>query len=408
MRFDDVKLITGSMDRSLKIWNWRTGELLRTLEGHTEGIVSLNFNDSVLASGSADSNIRIWNFHTGECFSLRGHRDWVNAVQLWSAPTPRSKAEGTVPPMFLFSASDDGTIRLWDLQTRECILVYRGHVGQVQSLKLVMMDHASVQKLSRCTTTLPRSLAHSDVSEAATDGSRTATASKTEAPAPSLSGARCNYTSGDAQDQVSNASAPALPERFYYHAASSSSLSSRQAPEEDETHSRAIPPMVALTQRRLSAAGLVPSLPPTATLDDIEDGMFQHDSPDGTPENPKHPHKSKRPVLVSGSLDNTLKLWDVRTGQCFRTLFGHVEGVWGVDVDTLRIVSASHDRTVKVWDRDTAQCQNTLVGHRAAVTCIGLDDDKIVSGSDDGDVRVWSFAPQPLCGQDACETSKAT
>lgn len=79
-----------------------------------------------------------------------------------------------------------------------------------------------------------------------------------------------------------------------------------------------------------------------------------------------------------------------------------------MDVDTLRIVSASHDRTVKVWDRDTAQCQNTLVGHRAAVTCIGLDDDKIVSGSDDGDVRVWSFAPQPLCGQDACETSKAT
>ena len=133
-------------------------------------------------------------------------------------------------------------------------------------------------------------------------------------------------------------------------------------------------------------------------MDDIEDGIFCHDEPDGAtdPANTKGPCKAKRPVLVSGSLDNTLKLWDVRTGQCFRTLFGHVEGVWSVDVDTLRIVSASHDRTVKVWDRDTAQCQNTLVGHRAAVTCIGLGDDKIVSGSDDGDVRVWSFAPEPL------------
>ena len=98
-------------------------------------------------------------------------------------------------------------------------------------------------------------------------------------------------------------------------------------------------------------------------------------------------------MLVSGSLDNTLKLWDVRTGECFRTLFGHVEGVWCVDVDKLRIVSSSHDRTVKVWDRDTAQCQNTLVGHRAAVTSVALGDDKIVSGSDDGAVRVWSFCP---------------
>ena len=83
----------------------------------------------------------------------------------------------------------------------------------------------------------------------------------------------------------------------------------------------------------------------------------------------------------------------MRTGRCLRTLFGHVEGVWSVDADTLRIASASHDRTVKVWDRDTGQCQNTLVGHRAAVTCVALGDDKIVSGGDDGAVRVWRFAP---------------
>lgn len=401
LQFDDVKLITGSMDRSLKIWNWRTGELLRTLEGHTEGIVSLNFNDSVLASGSADSNIRIWNFHTGECYSLQGHRDWVNAVQLWSAP---ASCKGCAPPMFLFSASDDGTIRLWDLQTRECILVYRGHVGQVQSLKLVMMDRASVEKLSRGTAALPSDVARPDVSEAATDGSRTATASKTESVAPvappARSAASCSYTPSNAQDaDVSNASAPALPERFYYRPADNAHSTGDDA--------RTVPPMVALTQRRLSAAGLVPQLPATATLDDIEDGLFQPHDTAHTAASKRS--KCKRPVLVSGSLDNTLKLWDVRTGQCFRTLFGHVEGVWGVDVDTLRIVSASHDRTVKVWDRDTAQCQNTLVGHRAAVTCIALDDDKVVSGSDDGDVRVWSFAPQGWAdASEACESKQTT
>ncbi|WFC97990.1 hypothetical protein MYAM1_000711 [Malassezia yamatoensis] len=401
LQFDDVKLITGSMDRSLKIWNWRTGELLRTLEGHTEGIVSLNFNESVLASGSADSSIRIWNFHSGECYSLQGHRDWVNAVQLWSPPASRTKCDQGNGPMFLFSASDDGTIRLWDLQTRECILVYSGHVGQVQSLKLVMMDQASVQKLSRSSASLPNHCSLPIGNEAATDGSNTAAPSKTISvptdQSNSLSTGSCSHSASGDETQMPLASSDVV-DRFLHQPALDRRPDLRKDSETQSKRSRTIPPMVALTQRRLSNAGLVPNIPPTASMDDIEEGLFQTDPSDGSREFKQSQRvcKQKRPVLVSGSLDNTLKLWDVRSGQCIRTLFGHVEGVWGVDVDTLRIVSASHDRTVKVWDRDTAQCQNTLVGHRAAVTCVALDDDKVVSGSDDGDVRLWSFAsPRP-------------
>ncbi len=166
LQFDEAKLITGSMDRTLKIWNWRTGALMRTLEGHTEGIVCLHFNEDTLASGSADSNIKIWNFRTGECYTLRGHRDWVNAVTLWTGPAAKKRQqrlrealrEGrpaasikdedpTAAGTFLFSASDDGSIRLWDLGLRDCLLTFEGHVGQVQSLKLVMMDDEAVRKL---------------------------------------------------------------------------------------------------------------------------------------------------------------------------------------------------------------------------------------------------------------------
>lgn len=396
LQFDDAKLITGSMDRTLKIWNWRTGELLRTLEGHTQGIVSLNYNDFILASGSADSSIRVWNFRTRECFSLQGHRDWVNAVQLWSGPALAGSQEDKMPPMFLFSASDDGTIRLWDLQTRETILVFRGHVGQVQSLKLVMMDHASVRKLSRGTTTLPRHLSPMAPGDDATPPGPPAGYKGGPQPAPQPSTASCSYTpSNDTGGRVTDASAPPIPEQFYYASAEGSRTSYSRLGEESSSRTRPMPPMIATTQQRLSAAGIVSALPLSATMDDIEDGIYCHDPLDGATEAEKAADscKGKRPVLVTGSLDNTLRLWDVRTGQCFRTLFGHVEGVWGVDVDPLRIVSASHDRTIKIWDRDTVQCQSTLVGHRAAVTCIALGDDKIVSGSDDGDVRVWSFAP---------------
>jgi WD40 repeat protein len=56
--------------------------------------------------------------------------------------------------------------------------------------------------------------------------------------------------------------------------------------------------------------------------------------------------------LVSGSGDNTLKVWDAQTGQKTLTLKGHSDDVWSVSFspDGKRIVSGSGDNTVKVWD----------------------------------------------------------
>jgi F-box/WD-40 domain protein MET30 len=105
------------------------------------------------------------------------------------------------------------------------------------------------------------------------------------------------------------------------------------------------------------------------------------------------PREAKYPQLslVSGSLDNTVKLWDIDTGKVVRTFFGHIEGVWAVGCNKVRLVSGSHDRTIKIWSRDEGRCVSTLVGHTGAVTCLALGEDKIISGSDDGDVRIWSF-----------------
>lgn len=96
-------------------------------------------------------------------------------------------------------------------------------------------------------------------------------------------------------------------------------------------------------------------------------------------------------MLITASLDGTVKFWDVPTGACTNTLFGHIEGVWAVAADTLRVVSGAQDSMVKVWDVNTGACQRTITGHAGPVTCVGLSDSRMVTGGDDGVVRGYLF-----------------
>ncbi|XP_065933002.1 F-box/WD repeat-containing protein 7 [Magallana gigas] len=95
--------------------------------------------------------------------------------------------------------------------------------------------------------------------------------------------------------------------------------------------------------------------------------------------------------VVSGSDDNTLKVWSVITGKCLRTLVGHTGGVWSSQMEDNIIISGSTDRTLKVWNADTGQCINTLYGHTSTVRCMHLHKNIVVSGSRDATLRVWDI-----------------
>lgn len=53
-------LITGSYDRTARVWNLETGEQLRVLSGHTRGIRTLKFDEAKLITGSMDRSLKIW------------------------------------------------------------------------------------------------------------------------------------------------------------------------------------------------------------------------------------------------------------------------------------------------------------------------------------------------------------
>jgi WD40 repeat protein len=100
--------------------------------------------------------------------------------------------------------------------------------------------------------------------------------------------------------------------------------------------------------------------------------------------------------LVSGSSDNTVKVWDAASGHCLLTLHGQQGAVLscGWSPDGTRLVSGSEDRTVNVWDAASGQCLLTLRGHQNVVWSCGWSPDgtRLVSGSSDNTVKVWDAA----------------
>lgn len=67
--------------------------------------------------------------------------------------------------------------------------------------------------------------------------------------------------------------------------------------------------------------------------------------------------------VVSGSRDASLRLWDIKTGQCLSIFLGHQAAVRCVQYDGRLIVSGAYDYLVKVWDAESETCLHTLSGH---------------------------------------------
>lgn len=278
LQFDDNKLISGSLDKTLKVWNWRTGECIATYNGHTEGVIALHFDSNILVSGSVDHTARVWNFQDRSVFTLRGHSDWVNSVKIDSASRT------------IFTASDDCTVKLWDLDTKKIIHTFEGHVGQVQQVLPLPPEFEAEE--------------------------------------------------GEEQDEDSEPGSPSSQ----VSVKSDHDHNNTQALTIDHTglwliqRDRPQPPRYMLTS----------ALDSTLRLWDVHSGrcirkFFGHVEGVWTV-------AADTLRFVSGAEDRMVKVWDPRTGRCERTFTGHAGPVTCIGLSDSRMVSGGEDGEVRVYN----------------------------------------------------------
>ncbi|KIM79165.1 hypothetical protein PILCRDRAFT_792296 [Piloderma croceum F 1598] len=162
---DGSRVVSGSGDNTVRIWNTMTGEVEAELKGHTNSVRSVAFaqDGSRVVSGSDDKTV--WNAMTGEVEAeLRGHTDWVmsvafaqdgsrvvsgsddNTVRIWNTTTGEVEAElkghtnSVTSVAFaqdgsrVVSGSDDNTVRIWNATTGEVEAELKGHTSWVRSV----------------------------------------------------------------------------------------------------------------------------------------------------------------------------------------------------------------------------------------------------------------------------------
>ncbi|GAA6059354.1 hypothetical protein JCM10212_003252 [Sporobolomyces blumeae] len=177
LQYDDEILVSGSSDSRILVWDLvgeeGTGkgkyEVKRTLIGHAMGVLDLCFDERWIVSCSKDTTTRVWNRHTGEFFrSLSGHRGPVNAVALNANR--------------VLTASGDALMKMWDIETGKTLRTFAGHTrglaclqwspsgkeivsgGNDQVIKLWNAETGECVREFRGHTDLVRSLSFDDVS----------------------------------------------------------------------------------------------------------------------------------------------------------------------------------------------------------------------------------------------------
>jgi len=351
------RFVLSGDDKTLRLWDVATGKEIRQFSGHTEAVTSVVFSPdgSFALSGSDDNTLRLWDVATGqEIRSLAGYTDVVTSV----AFSPDGQ--------FALSGSRDKTARLWDVSTGEMIRRFAGHTNYVSSVAfspdgrlalsgsdddtLRLWDVVTGQEIRSFQghTGGINSVALSPDGLFALSGSDDKTARLWDV----ATGREMRRFAGHPDAVTSVAFSPGS--RFALSGSSDGPLRLWDVAAGKEI-------------RRFTGH-------PVA----VTAVVF---SPDGR-------------FVLSGSWDSTLRLWDVATGKEIRRFAGHTSAVWSIAFSPNgRFVLSGDHQTLRLWDVATGKEIRQFSGHTEAVTSVAFSPDGrfALSGSHDPTTRLWDI-----------------
>ncbi len=327
------RLVSGSSDGEIRLWDPRSGSETTLLEGYTAGVTALTvLPDGRLASGSDDTTIRLWDTNTAaEVARLEGHIGGVTALTVL--------ADGR-----LVSGSDDKTIRLWDPRSVSETTRLEGHSSRVSAL-IVLPDGRLASGSDDMTILLWDPKSGSETTRL--EGHTGAVTSLAVLPGSDGQGWRLASGSSDGTIRLWDTETAVEIARFEGLIGGVTALTvladGRLASGSRDTTIRLWDPRsVSETTRLEGHSSRVSAL---IVL------------PDGR--------------LASGSWDTTIRLWAPRSGSETTELEGHTNRVAALSLlPDGRMASGSDDMTIRLWDTNRAAEVARLEGHIGGVTAL--------------------------------------
>lgn len=398
---DGAGLLSAGSDRTLRLWQLRSGRELRRLSGHTEVVTALAFSPdgAALATASCDQTVRLWDVATWQPQTvLRGHLDEVWDVTFLP--------DGST----LASAGKDGTVRLWDAHPNAERQFMWQVAKDIQAIKIAadagqfaLVQTSGAMRLIDSTTWQDKLLRNVQIplSEQfciALNPKATCLVAATES-GPLRTWSLPDGTEGEpflghtGRVQVLSFSPDG---RWLASAGTDGSLRIWQT-ETRRQLARFPHEHEAVSSLALSANAQLLGV----TFNDDELEVWE--STTGRRSVRFCPHKSthfvsllRRPNrFVTGSGDGTTKVWDMRTLDCQSLMRSSLRGVTSLAVtpDDRTLATGTGEGMIRIWDLQLEQELAVLKGHREAVEQVAFSSDTrfLFSVSRDS-VRVW-YAP---------------
>ncbi|KXH48389.1 WD domain-containing protein [Colletotrichum nymphaeae SA-01] len=328
LQFDEDKIITGSDDTLIHVYDTNTGKLRKKLEGHEGGVWALQYEGNMLVSGSTDRSVRVWDIEKGLCTQVfYGHTSTVRCLQILM-PTENGKGHDGKPIMMppkplIITGSRDSQLRVWRLpevgsrryiQTgppandADCpyfIRTLSGHTHSVRAISahgdtLVSGSYDSTVRVWRISTGESLHVLHGHsqkVYSVVLDHERN----------------RCISGSMDSLVKIWDLNTGACLHTL-------------------EGHSLLVGLLDLRDERLVSAAA-----DSTLRIWDPENGKCKNVLTAHTGAITCFQHDGRK--VISGS-EKTVKMWDIRTGECVQDLLTDLSGVWQVKFDQRRCVAA--------------------------------------------------------------------